>query len=244
MTAATLPVQPALERPALSLQQQHALFVAGLPRNDQAKRLRRRGAEQLLDRHPELQVWMERPALDRIVEARRLYAWPFLSWCFAVGAVRPDVELLAAKSKGSHYVTWARMNPDQVARVAAIAEAMGWVPEWVYQVSTTALAMVCLTRQTCLDQISLEDLSAVRVDIAAAVTLPSRHRDSLRGLMHSLHTVCYQLGVVDQPPDHGNARHTTLEQRMAALPQPAIREAMVRYLRIVSTTLRPKTVES
>ena len=101
-----------------------------------------------------------------------------------------------------------------------------------------------MTRQTCLDQITLEDLGAVRADIAAAATLLPRHRDGLRGLMHSLHTVCYQLGVVDQPPDHGNARHTTLEQRMAAVHQPAIREAMVRYLQVVSTTLRPKTVES
>jgi len=244
VTAVALPAQPTPDAPAGSLLQRHALFVADLPCNAQAQRMRRRGAERLLARHPDLQVWMDRPVSDRVVEARRLYAWPFLSWCFAVGAVRPDVELLAAKSKGSHYVTWARMNPEPVARVAATAQAMGWVPEWVYRVSTTALALVCMTRQTCLDQITLEDLGAVRADIAAAATLLPRHRDGLRGLMHSLHTVCYQLGVLDQPPDHGNARHTTLEQRMAAVHQPAIREAMVRYLQVVSTTLRPKTVES
>jgi hypothetical protein len=76
-------------RTELSLLQQHApAFVAGLPCDDQAKRLRRAGAERLLARHPDLQGWMGRPTADRIAEARRLYAWPFLSWCFAIGAIR------------------------------------------------------------------------------------------------------------------------------------------------------------
>jgi site-specific recombinase XerD len=232
------------DRTEQSLLQQHAAFVAGLPCDDQAKRLRRAGAERLLARHPDLQGWMGRPTADRIAEARRLYAWPFLSWCFAIGAIRPDVELLAAKSKGLHYITWARMHPDQVARVAASAESMGWVAEWVYRVSTTALATVCMTRQTSLDEITLGDLAVVRADIAAAVAVLPRCRATQRGLLHSLHTVCYQLGVVDEPPEHGNARHTSLEQRMAVVPQPVVRDAFVRYLRIVSTTLRPKTVES
>jgi site-specific recombinase XerD len=231
-------------RAEVSLLQQHAAFVAGLPCHDQAKRLRRAGAERLLARHPDLERWMGRPTADRIAEVRRLYAWPFLSWCFAVGAVRPDVELLAAKSKGAHYATWTRMHADQVARVAASAASMGWVDEWVYRVSTTALATVCMTRQTSLDQITLEDLAAVKADIGAAVAVAPRCRAVLRGLLHSLHTVCYQLGVVDEPPEHGNARHTTLEQRMAIVPQLVIRDAFVRYLRLVSTTLRPKTVES
>ena len=124
-----------------------------------------------------------------------------------------DVELLAAKSKGLHYITWARM-PRPSRRVAASAESMGWVAEWVYRVSTTALATVCMTRQTSLDEITLDDLAVVRADIAAAVAVLPRCRATQRGLLHSLHTVCYQLGVVDEPPEHGNARHTSLEQRM------------------------------
>ena len=114
------------DRTEQSLLQQHAAFVAGLPCDDQAKRLRRAGAERLLARHPDLQGWMGRPTADRIAEARRLYAWPFLSWCFAIGAIRPDVELLAAKSKGLHYITWARMHPDQVASPPAPSRWAGW----------------------------------------------------------------------------------------------------------------------
>ena len=226
------------------LLERHAAFVGGLECNDQAKRLRRNGAQALLRRHPNLAGWMERPAADRIAEARRLYAWPFLSWCFAVGVLRPDVELLAAKSKGAHYATWASMHPDEVDRVAETARAMGWVTEWVDRVSVTALATVCMTRQTSLQEITLDDLAAVRADINAAVTVLPRCRATLRGLLHSLHTVCYQLGVVDVPPEHGNTRHTSLEQRMEPVTQPAIRAAFVRYLRTVATTLRPKTVES
>ena len=108
--------------------------------------------------------------------------------------------------------------------VAASAESMGWVAEWVYRVSTTALATVCMTRQTSLDEITLDDLAVVRADIAAAVAVLPRCRATQRGLLHSLHTVCYQLGVVDEPPEHGNARHTSLEQRMAIVPQPVVRE--------------------
>ena len=240
MTAVAVPVAGA----ELPLLERHAAFVAGLECNSQAKRLRLNGAARLLARHPDLGRWMGRPTVDRVAEARRLYAWPFLSWCFAVGALRPDVELLAAKSKGAHYATWARMHPDQVDRVAKTASAMGWVDEWVYRVSTTALATVCMTRQTSVDRITVEDLAAVRADIDAAVAVLPRCRATLRGLVHSLHTVCYQLGVVDVPPEHGNARHTPLEQRMAPVPQPVIRDAFVRYLRIVATTLRPKSVES
>jgi len=213
--------------------------------NSQAKRLRLNGAEALLGRHQDLAWWMmERPTADRIIEARRLYAWPFLSWCFAVAVLRPDVELLAAKSKGAHYATWARMHPGQVARVAETAEAMGWVAEWVHRVSTIALATVCMTRQTSLEEITLDDLTAVRAEIDGAVAVLPRRRTTQCGLLHSFHTVCYQLGVVDVPPEHGNARHTSLEQRMAPITQPVIREAFIRYLRTVATTLRPKTVES
>ena len=240
MTAVALPAADS----ALPLLERHAVFVAGLECNGQAKRLRLNGAERLLARHPDLRQWMGRPTVDRVAEARRLYAWPFLSWCFAVGALPPDVELLAAKSKGAHYATWARMHPDQVSRVAETASAMGWVEEWVYRVSSTALATVCMTRQTSLDRISVEDLAAVRADIDAAVAVLPRCRATLGGLVHSLHTVCYQLGVLDVPPEHGNARHTTIEQRMATVSQPVIRDAFVRYLRIVATTLRPKSVES
>jgi site-specific recombinase XerD len=228
----------------MTLLERHAAFVAGLDCHDQAKRLRRNGAQALLRRHADLARWMERPTVDRIAEARRLYAWPFLSWCFAIGVLRPDVELLIARSKGAHYITWARMHPDQVDRVAQTAQEMGWVPEWVDRVSVTALATVCMTRQTTLTEITLDDLAVVRADISASVAVLPRCRASQRGLLHSLHTVCYQLGVVDSPPEHGNARHTTIEQRMASVTQPVIRDAFVRYLRTVATTLRPKTVES
>ncbi len=235
-STSAIPVGTVLDR--------HALFVAGLGCDDQARRLRRRGAEALLARHPDLSAWMQRPAADRIIEGRRLYAWPFLSWCFAVGVLRPDVELLLGKSKGAHYATWARMHPDQVGRFAETATAMGWVAEWVHRVSTAALATVCMTRETNPGEITLHDLAAVRADIDNAAAVPPRCRATHLGLLHSLHTVCYQLGVVDVPPEHGNARPTSLEQRLGPVTQPVIRNAFTRYLRTVATTLRPKTVES
>jgi hypothetical protein len=82
---------------------EHDAFVAGLPCRNQAKYLRRRGGEWLLAAHPDLQVWMSRSITDRITEAHRLQAWPFLSWCFATGWLVPELDLLAGKGKGGHF---------------------------------------------------------------------------------------------------------------------------------------------
>ena len=102
MTALAAVSPPAPAPAGVPLLERHAEFVAGLECHDQAKRLRRNGAQALLARHPDLARWMERPTMDRIAKARRLYAWPFLSWRFAVGVLRPDAELLIARSKGAH----------------------------------------------------------------------------------------------------------------------------------------------
>jgi hypothetical protein len=92
------------------------------------------------------------------------------------------------------------MHPEEVQRVADTASTLGWTQPWVERVSTTALAIVCMTRSTTLTAITLEDLAAVRADIADAAAVSPRGRGTLRGLVYSLHTVCYQLGVVQIPP--------------------------------------------
>lgn len=95
---------------------EHAEFVESLPRQRQAKKQRCCGGQVLLAAHPDLQRWMTRPVTDRLIKVRRLGAWPFLSWAFAVDAVTPDLELLAGKERGAHFTTWARFHAADAAR--------------------------------------------------------------------------------------------------------------------------------
>jgi site-specific recombinase XerD len=55
--------------------------------------------------------------------------------------------------------------------------------------------------------------------------------------------VCFQLGVLDDPPAHPNSRRRAVSDHVAAIPQPDIRRVAERYLRACSATLRPSTVE-
>jgi len=221
----------------------HAVFLASLPCQAQARRLRQRGAQTLLAVHPELAEWMTRPVATRLTEARRLGAWPFLSWCFATGALVPDLELLACKARGIHFTTWARLHPSDTERAQGAARELGWCPQYVTRVGVNALALVCLTRGATLDQITAEDLDAVAAVIEDSPLIPTVMRKHLRAEHHSLAMVCYQLGVIDVPPRHGNIRQASIAERVADIAQPRIREVITRYLTTTATTLRPKTVE-
>jgi hypothetical protein len=186
---------------------------------------------------------MTRPVTDRLAEARRMGAWPFLSWCFVTRAVVPELELLVGKARGIHFSTWARLHPDDVARARRAARELGWCPEYAARVAVGALALVCLTRAVTLDTLTAADLDAVAVTIADSPLIPAATRQHLRAEHHGLRVLCYQLGVLDTPPEHGNVRRISLAERVADITQPRIREVVLRYLRTIASTLRPKSVE-
>lgn len=50
--------------------------------------------------------------------------------------------------------------------------------------------------------------------------------------------------MLNAPPEHGNVRRVGLAERVADIAQPQIREVVLRYLRTIATTLRPKSVEA
>lgn len=243
LTAASVMPVAADMSPAGRLLAGHAEFVSSLPCQPQAKRLRCRGGEVLLAAHPDLQRWMTRPVTDRLGEVRRLGAWPFLSWAFAVGAVVPDLELLAVKGRGAHFTTWARFHAADAARAEQAGKALGWCPEWATRVGVHALALVCLTRQVSLDGIGAADLDAVGATIATSPLLPRPTRLHLHAEHHGLRMVCFQLGLVDAPPEHGNTRHVTIQQRVTDITQPELRRVVARYLQTVAATVRPKTIQ-
>jgi hypothetical protein len=79
--------------------------VKGLPCAQRGKRLRTLGLERFLARFGNVPTWMTRPTSTRLDDIRRTDASTFLSWCFAAGHVRPDVDLLASRTNGAHFAT-------------------------------------------------------------------------------------------------------------------------------------------
>jgi site-specific recombinase XerD len=223
---------------------EHDAFVDGLPCRNQAKYLRRRGGERLLAAHPDLQLWMSRPIADRITEARRLQAWPFLSWCFATGRLVPELDLLAGKGKGGHFSLWGRLHPDDMRRVHQAAGGFDWCPAWRARITDNAFPLVCLTRAITLDQLTVKDLDAVEEAISSATMLTGIHRQHWLTQHRGVRALCYQLGLVDDPPTHANLRRTTPGQRADRIAQPEIRRVVARYLTTIAATLRPATVTS
>lgn len=223
---------------------EHDAFLAGLTCQDQAKFLRRRGARLLLAAHPDLHAWMARPVSDRIVEVRRLQAWPFLSWCFATARLIPQVDLLAGKQKGGHFSLWAQLHPDDMRRVHDAASSFDWGDEWRMRITDNAFPLLCMTRAVTLEQVTVEDLVAVEDAIGSSPMLTAIHRQHWLTQHRGVWALCYQLGLVDDPPVHPNTRARTPEQRAAGIAQPEMRRVIARYLTTIAATLRPATVAS
>lgn len=78
----------------------YARFCHRLGLADRGLRDRLRLARLFLAEHPDLAAWMTRPTRTRLADVRRIKAWPLLSWAALSGAVRVDLDLLAAKDLG------------------------------------------------------------------------------------------------------------------------------------------------
>lgn len=218
-------------------------YVAELGCAQQAQSLRRRGALRFLARFDDLDAWMKRPTRARLDDTKRADAWPFVSWCFATGRLRADVDLIAARSAGCHYSTWARVHPDDVERTVAAGTQLGWSDSWVDQVCVTGLAFACLTNDCTLDDLNDDVFESTATALDASVSVTANHRHVLHGRLRALQQVCFQLGLLDAPPRHPNARQRSLADQLAKIPQPGIRRLVQRYLETCSTTLRPSTIE-
>jgi integrase len=218
-------------------------YVDGLDCAQQAKNLRRRGAVRFLDQFDDLDAWMTRPTRARLDDTKRADAWPFVSWCCAIGRLHADVDLIAARPNGCHYSTWARLHPHDVERAVEAASGLGWGDNWTGQVGVLALAFICLTRNCTLDDLHADAFHATAVELDASVSVTSNHRKITAGRLRSLQQVCFQLGLLATPPEHPNTRERSLADQLAKIPQSEIRRVMQRYLEICSTTLRPSTIE-
>lgn len=222
----------------------YADAVAQLPTNPDCKRLRRNAAKSLLSMYPQLSEWMSRPTLARLADVKRTGAWPFLTWCFVEGHLRPDVDLLLSKTPGELYQQWIARHDEDAARVVEVARQFGWSANWTRDVCRGGLALVCLTAGKTLFELTDADFTAFAVTLAEAPTAgaDAKSHNSARGF--SLHQACYELRICQHPPRMARPAKATIEQRLqATVVQPKIREVVLRYLTTVATTLRPHTVE-
>lgn len=101
-------------------------YVAALPINPDAKRLRRRAAARLTALHPDLWAWLSRSTPARLADLSRSKAWPMICWAWVAGRLPADLDLMLAKRQGDLYALWARAHPEDVARVASCSTTLGW----------------------------------------------------------------------------------------------------------------------
>jgi integrase len=220
----------------------YARSVAGLRIGTEAKRRRRNAASELLNAHPDLEVWMAGPTRARLADLARSHAWSFITWCFLEQVLVPDLDLLLTKTPGDLYIEWGRRHADDVARVTEVARRYSWSATWTRDVARNALAMLCLWSGNELDGLT-DDVFGTFT--AALADTPSARRDARlhnQARAFSLHQACYELRICHHTPRKNRPPAATVAETLQALPQPEIRRVALRYLEVVATTLRPPTV--
>jgi len=155
----------------------------------------------------------------------------------------PDLDLLVGKGKGGHFTTWLALHQQDAERAREAARPFGWSPPWQLRITDNALPLTCLVTGTTLGQLNAAVLEAVKEQIASSVMLTRIGRVHLTAQLQGLRALAYQLRLIDDAPVHPNTRTVSPAQRAAAITQPELRRAVGRYLTVIATTVRPKTVE-
>ncbi len=223
----------------------YAEHVGGLAVRSESRLVRLRSARRFLGHHPDLEAWLAQPTRARLRDLHNDSAWPFVIWA-ASGRLAVDVELLLAKPGGVDLaVVWERLHPGEVTRAEAVCRELGWSANWARQVTHFNLPVVCAWAGKALAEVGDEDLASFRAAIerSAYLSEPARFRAHTR--LFTTAQLCYQLGLLRQPPRRrvGEAARTPAELAGLVL-QPAIRREVVRYAETAGTTLRPSSVAS
>lgn len=124
-----------------------------------------------------MDAWMRAPTRDRLTALHRHKAWPFMTWLFVSGRIRPDIELILSKPPGVDLpAVWAESNRSDVELVTATALEMGWRPNWVHQIAVMALSMVALRAGKTLHELTDADFDSVieEVDQAPGISASAR----------------------------------------------------------------------
>lgn len=230
--------------PMIALLDAYAAHVATLPVTTAVCRDRLYRARRFLKAHPDLDAWMTRPTVARLADLHRPKAWPFATWLFVTGRVRPDLELILAKPAGCDLpLVWATAHAGDVARVEATALELGWSRNWTRQVVILAASMICVWTAKTIDELDDADFDAIIAELDASPAVTASARTRLRTRLFSFHHICFQLGNCDSAPHIAQPPSLTAAAHAATIPQRAIAREIVRYAETIATVLRPATVQ-
>ena len=218
-------------------------FVDRLEINPGQRWQRRRAATDFMGRHGDLASWMSRPTPARLADLHRLKAWPFLTWLLVEGHLQSDLGLLLAKPGGVDLgLWWSAAHPDDVRRAQQAAERLGWSANWARQVIRHTAPVLSLWLGKTLSELTDEDFDTA-AEAAAHVDGRASTRERFAGRCLALRQLCFQDGIVRQPPRDSRAAALSPAEHAARIVQPQIRREVVRYAEIIATTLRPSTAQ-
>ena len=185
----------------------------------------------------------EPPTPARLADLHRLKAWPFLTWLLVEGHLQSDLELLLAKPGGVDLgLWWSAGHPGDVERAQQVADRLGWSANWARQVIRHTAPVLCLWLDKTLAELVDGDFDAAAVE-AERIDVRASTRDRFAGRCLALRQLCFQDGIVHQPPRDSRAAALTPPEHAARIAQPQIRREVVRYAEIIATTLRPSTAQ-
>jgi integrase len=216
-------------------------FVDSLGVNSAQRSQRKTAARRFLARHGNPDVWMGRPTPVRLVDLHRLKAWPWLTWLMIDRRVRPDLELLLAKPPGVDVgLWWTLANQADVAAASDVAAGLGWSPNWSRQVLGHTAPVMCLWLDKTLIELTDADFDTATTE-AFTVNVSVSTADRFAKRTAALRQVCFQQGLVNEPPRDPRPPSRSSVEHAGDISQPEIRRDVVRYARHITTTLRPQT---
>lgn len=218
-------------------------FVERLDVDKGVKSSRRVAARRFLERHPSLEAWMSRPTPARLADLHRHKAWPLLTWAAVDERIHVDLELLLAKPGGVDVGMWWRLaHPDDETTARRAAGDLGWSVNWTRQVIRHTMPVLCLSLDKTLTEIAVDDF-AVAASEAERACVRTSTRDRFIGRCSALWQLCFQAGIVDEPPPDTKPPSRSPVEHASSITQPELRREVMRYAEVISTTLRRSTVQ-
>lgn len=218
-------------------------FCTSLGITDRNLRDRLHSARIFLAAHPDLDAWGDRPLTACLADLRRIKAWPFLSYLACAGAIHLDIDLLLAKNQGGFGVTAERYWPVDFERARGVATRLGWQPNWTRDVIRECLPLVLAWSGTPMRRLTEANLAAFRAAVEASPAASRWTRRSYNARLFSIAVLLFELGVLDAPPRRAYTA-AALPERLAVVPAPEIRRAMLAYIDARSAVLARSSIES
>ena len=222
----------------------YTAHLATLELSDRALRDRLRAARTFLTSAGDLTAWMNLPVDVRVDDLRRSGAWPFLVQVIASGHVRLDLDLAGVKNLTGLAATIEARDPVGFAAAREAGIALGWTHGWVQTVLGECLAVILAWHGGVVADITSTVIDDFDATLHQTATIPASTKKAYRCRLASLRQILFQARVLDEPPRRRPWARTLAERLDGVAMAEPIRDALLRYVQVRATVLRPKSVES